>query len=72
MDEDIAEAKLKESMSPEFLTTLVEAAKVCGRSVDYHELREFVEWCFDVVEKPVPDIDPYEYDDEEKGEESYE
>ena len=60
--EEELESDLRKSMSDEFLATLVQAAKVSGWSHDYTEVRGFVEWCFDVVDKDksVPNLDPYE------------
>jgi hypothetical protein len=46
-----------------FLTALTEAAKLYGWTGDYTEIVNFVNWCFDLVKKPRPNLDPYEFDE---------
>jgi len=56
-----AEEKLKPLLTDEFLETLRLAVKTCGWSVDHIESAQFVEWCFDLAEKPKPDAKPFDY-----------
>ena len=57
------ENELKPKLTNEFLENLAEAGKVCGWSGDYHEISEFVEWCFDLAEKDRPtNMESYDYD----------
>ena len=57
------ENELKPKLTDEFLEKLAEAGKVCGWSGDYHEISEFVEWCFDLAEKDRPtNMESYDYD----------
>jgi hypothetical protein len=60
-DELIAgkEQELKPLLDRQFLSTLVEAARVCGHSVDYVELVSFVGWCYGLLGKEPPDLTPY-------------
>ena len=53
------EKGLKPQLTVEFLSTLVEAAKVCGWDSDYGEVQIFVEWCFRVAGTEPPDLEPY-------------
>jgi len=54
------DAALKPKLTDEFLSILVEAARTCGYSVDHVETVSFVEWCYQIAEKPVPDCKPYQ------------
>jgi len=58
------EEKLKPLLTDEFLSTLVEAAGVCGWSIDAIETQNFVEWCFYQVDKIAPEIIINDEDDE--------
>lgn len=53
--------QLKPLLTDNFLKTLVEAAKVCGWNIDHCVTADFVDWCFEVAEKPAPDLEPYDY-----------
>jgi hypothetical protein len=47
-------------LTPDFLATLVEAAKTCGwQEGDYWETMAFVRWCHDQVGRVPPDLTPY-------------
>lgn len=59
------EQVLKPKLTDAFLADLVIAMKTCGWSVDAVETIRFVEWCFDLAEKPRPsaeELEPYDYD----------
>ena len=53
----MSEEEPKELLTDEFLETLVKAAETCGNSVDYIELIYFVQYCFDVAEKDMPNLE---------------
>lgn len=51
---------LTDRLTPEFLATLVDAARTCGHDAgDYWETMAFVQWCHDQVGAPHPDLTPY-------------
>ena len=52
----MSEEELEELLTDEFLTTLVSAAQVCGNSIDCIELGYFVNYCYDIAEKDMPDV----------------
>ena len=57
------ELALKKRLTDEFLDTLVEAGRVIGWGVDYWEVKDFINSCFDIAEKDLPsenDLIPYE------------
>ena len=54
-----AEELLKPKLTDEFLDTLVQAANTCNWSVDFIEVGYFVDWCFSVAGKPLPPLDVY-------------
>lgn len=56
-----AEARLKPILTKDFLTALRLAAKTHGWSGDHIEVASFVEWCFELAEKDVPELAPYDY-----------
>lgn len=59
------ESGLKPRLTREFLDTLLEAGKICGWSVDYVEIKDFVRWCFEVADETIPtaaEFEPYEDD----------
>jgi len=63
------EGILKPFLTEEFLTILQMAVRVCGWSVDHVESAQFVDWCFNLAEKPKVNLIPYlpvNYDYEEK------
>jgi hypothetical protein len=51
-----AEANLRPKLTDEFLNTLALATRTCGRLVDHQETVNFVEWCFDIADKPRPEL----------------
>lgn len=57
--------KIKETCDQEFLDKLCEVAKVCGWSVDYGAVKEFIEYLHDVAEldRTYLDLEPYEYEE---------
>lgn len=66
MDEEIRkeierklEENLKGKLTDEFLSTLEEAVRVCGWSVDFVESSQFVSWCFRLAQKEYEKKDPY-------------
>jgi hypothetical protein len=54
------EDNLRPRLTDEFLSTLVEAAKVVGNSVDSVEMRYFVREVFSVAGKSMPEWKPYD------------
>lgn len=58
------EKELEAKLTDEFLSTLVEAARVSGWSHDYSEITEFVFDMFNRAGKPLPDLAPYRLDDD--------
>ena len=54
-----AEIKLEPLLTNEFLKTLQLAVKTCGWSVNHIESVAFVQWCFKLAEKEIPDTKPY-------------
>lgn len=60
-------ARLRPTMTPEFLTGLMQAVRTYGWRGDYAEVFAFLEWCVADVAgfpRPVP-VDPYEVEDAE-------
>jgi hypothetical protein len=58
---------LRPRLTPEFLETLVEAARISGyENSDYFEVVKFVEWWHERLGLPVPDLEPYAYGDPER------
>lgn len=57
-----AEEKLRPLLTDEFLAALVLAVKTCGWTVDHVESASFVNWCFDLAEKPKADLEPFDYE----------
>jgi len=58
-----AEETLKPRLTDTFLETLALSVRTCGWSVDHVESAEFVEWCFRLAEKDIPDLEPFDYDE---------
>jgi len=67
---DLREAEkvaiLQPLLTDPFLSTLQEAVKVCGYSVDHIESSAFVAWCFAIANKDEPNLDSYDYTEEIK------
>jgi hypothetical protein len=63
-EHDELERRLAERITPEFLSTLAEAARVCGWSRDYVEIGTFVEDMFRLADTEPPDLEPYHIEDE--------
>ena len=53
-------SQLTELLSDEFLHNLVEVAKLYGWDGDYTEIENFITDLFDRLNKPYPDLEPYE------------
>jgi hypothetical protein len=57
------ENTLKPELTNEFLSTLTNAAKVCGWNVDHGETTQFVIWCHRIAGQPVPeDLEAFPYE----------
>lgn len=59
-------AQLQPALTPEFLATLKEAAKVVGWSVDYIEVQQFVKEVHELANVPPPndeELIPYDHED---------
>ncbi|MBO9679585.1 MAG: hypothetical protein J7556_15185 [Acidovorax sp.] len=56
--------RIKPHLTPEFLTSLAEVARIYGWDADYEELGRFVEAMFRMADVTPPDLNPYGYDDE--------
>ena len=55
------EQALKPLITDQFLQALIEAARVCGYSVnDYQVVADFVSWCCELVGKHAPDMLSYD------------
>ena len=63
IDYDLIQEQLEYALKPlltdTFLITLAEAVKICGWNVDHIESAQFVKWCYQVVDKEVPNLEPY-------------
>ncbi len=59
-------AELKPQLTDEFLSTIVEAARVAGWIVDHIETISFVKYLYSIAEKACPDLEPYDYSEELK------
>ena len=61
-DEEIQELedKLRPKLSEDFLTTLVEAAKIHGNTGDWVAVKDFVRAQFHLAGKEPPEMEPYE------------
>lgn len=60
-DKEILEAEelLKPKLTNDFLDTLVQAVNTCEWAVDFIESAQFVDWCFELAGKPLPPLDVY-------------
>ena len=63
--QDEHERALSLLLTPDFLATLIEAARTYGWSGDYVEVGQFVEWCLETAGQPVDRqmLEPYSYED---------
>lgn len=59
------EIEIVKQIDDVFLKKLVEAGRVYGWSGDYEEVADFIQWCFDLVGKEAPDLEPFDNDGEE-------
>lgn len=51
--------RLRALLTPEFLATLAEVAKLYGWAGDYFELSKFVRECYAIAGIVPPNLDPY-------------
>ena len=56
------EERLKPLLTDEFLKTLLLAVKTCGWAIDHTESSSFVEWCFSLAGREIPDTEPFDDD----------
>jgi len=49
--------KLKELLTPEFLSTLHSAVECCGWRYDMVETMNFCDWCYNMVGQQSPEYD---------------
>ena len=55
--------RIRKIATDEFLSTLTDIAKIYGWTSDYIEVQEFVLWIYRQKRKAIPDMSPYELDD---------
>jgi hypothetical protein len=56
--------KLKELLTPEFLSTLHSAVECCGWRYDMLVLMTFCDWCYNMAGQPEPEYDEIEMEEE--------
>ena len=61
MGKRIADSESRLNLTDDFLEILVAASRTYGWSADYTEVILFVEWCYKIAEKDVPDLEPIDY-----------
>ena len=64
-DDELCDA-LRQKLTDDFLSTLVQAGRTYGWWGDYTEITGFVRWCFHTAGKEAPgydDLEPFETED---------
>ena len=60
MKEEVRIERLHASLGDGFLNQLVEVAKLYGWDGDYTEIEQFIRDLYEGINKPCPDLEPYE------------